>query len=137
MRELRKFIQTDAAVKSITIILLRRRTFSYGLRGRKSADLVLVNLEGAILGLMDRRQLASEEGFLAKVNLVLMLIEFAGSELETGWHKFAVKVTDRFGQVSNGEETGEIIVIRTATPAEGLEVYSYDKTQDKLILNVS
>jgi hypothetical protein len=47
-------------------------------------------LEGAILGLMDRRQLASEEGFLAKVNLVLMLIEFAGKAVS--WKRASISL---------------------------------------------
>jgi hypothetical protein len=58
-------------------------------------------------------------------------------ELETGRHKFAVKVTDRFGQVSDGEETGEITVIRSARPAEGLKVDFYDKAEDRLALCIS
>jgi len=64
-------------------------------------------------------------------------VNWESDELETGRHKFAVKITDRFGQVSNGEETGEITVIRTATPAEGLEVDSYDKAEDRLMLCIS
>jgi hypothetical protein len=64
-------------------------------------------------------------------------VSWASGELETGRHKFAVKVKDRFGQVSNPEETGEITVIRTATPAKGLEVDSYDKVEDELVLNVN
>ncbi len=64
-------------------------------------------------------------------------VSWESDELETGRHKFAVKVTDRFGQVSNGEETGEITVIRTATPAERLEVDSYDKAEDRLMLCIS
>ena len=63
-------------------------------------------------------------------------ISWESSELETGKHKFAVKVTDRFGQDSDAQETGEITVIRRATPAEGLEVGSYDKEEDRLVLSV-
>jgi hypothetical protein len=64
-------------------------------------------------------------------------VSWESDELETGQHKFAVKITDQFGQVSDGEETGEITVIRTATPAEGLEVSSYDKAEDRLMLCIS
>jgi hypothetical protein len=63
-------------------------------------------------------------------------VSWVSDELETGRHKFAVKITDRFGQVSNPEETGEITVIRTATPAKGLEVDSYDKAEDRLVLGM-
>jgi len=57
-------------------------------------------------------------------------------ELETGKHKYAVKVTDRFGQESDAQETGQITVIRRAIPVEGLEVGSYDKAEDRLVLSV-
>jgi len=63
-------------------------------------------------------------------------ISWESGELETGKHKFAVKVTDRFGQDSDAQETGQITVIRRATPAEGLEVGSYDKAEDRLVLSV-
>jgi len=63
-------------------------------------------------------------------------VSWVSGELETGRHRFAVKVTDRFGQVGNARETGEITVIRTATPAEGLEVSSYDKDEDRLVLRI-
>jgi len=61
-------------------------------------------------------------------------VKWTSSELENGRYKFAVKVTDRFGNVSCAQETDEITVIRTATPAEGLEVESYDKAEDRLVL---
>lgn len=64
-------------------------------------------------------------------------VSWVSSELDTGRHKFAVKVTDRLGQVSDGKETGEITVIRTAEPAEELEVSSYDKAEDRLMLCIS
>ena len=61
-------------------------------------------------------------------------VSWVSAELETGKHKFAAKVIDRFGQVGQTQETDEITVIRTATPARGLEVDSYDKTEDRLVL---
>ena len=63
-------------------------------------------------------------------------ISWISGELETGKHRFALKVTDQFGQASEAQETGEITVIRTAMPAEGLEVDSYDKAEDRLVLSV-
>jgi hypothetical protein len=64
-------------------------------------------------------------------------VSWVSGELETGRHKFAVKVTDRFGQVSDSQETGEITVIRMATPAKRLEVDSYDKAEDRLMLCIN
>ena len=61
-------------------------------------------------------------------------IDWVSSELETGKYRFAVKVQDRFGNVSEAQETGEVTVIRMATPAEGLEVESYNKAEDRLVL---
>ncbi len=63
-------------------------------------------------------------------------IVWVSGELKTGKHKFAAKIIDRFGQISEIQETGEITVIRTATPADGLEVSSYDKTEDRLMLSI-
>jgi len=64
-------------------------------------------------------------------------INWTSGELETGKYRFAVKVQDRFGNVSEAQETGEVTVIRTATPAEGLEVEFYDKAEDKLVFCIS
>ena len=64
-------------------------------------------------------------------------ISWVSSELETGKYWFAVKVTDRFGQASEAQETGQIMVIQAARPVEGLEVDSYDKAEDRLVLCIS
>jgi hypothetical protein len=64
-------------------------------------------------------------------------ISWESSELETGKHKFAVKITDRFGQAGDAQETDEITVIRPARPAEKLEVDSYDNAEDRLVLCIS
>lgn len=61
-------------------------------------------------------------------------IGWVSSELETGKYKFAIKVTDIFGNVSDAQETDEVIVIRTVRPAEKLEVESYNKEEDRLVL---
>ncbi len=63
-------------------------------------------------------------------------ISWVSGQLETGKYRFAVNITDRFGQVSEAQETGEITVIRTATPAEGLKVDSYDKAEDRLVMRI-
>jgi len=61
-------------------------------------------------------------------------ISWISGELETGKYRFAVKVRDRFGNVSEAQETGELTVIQAAKPADGLEVDSYDKEEDRLVL---
>jgi len=58
-------------------------------------------------------------------------------ELQTGQYKFGVKVTDRFGTTGNAQQSDEILVIRTAQPAKKLDVDSYDKEQDRLVLGVN
>ncbi len=64
-------------------------------------------------------------------------VSWVSSELETGKYRFAVKVTDRFGNESDAQETNEITVIRPATPARGLKVDSYDKAEGRLVLCIS
>jgi len=64
-------------------------------------------------------------------------ISWESGELETGKHRFAVRIMDRFAQESDAQETGDITLIRTARPAEGLDVSSYDKEEDKLVLCIS
>jgi hypothetical protein len=64
------------------------------------------------------------------------LIVWDSDELETGLYQFGVKVMDRFGNYSDTSETGEILVVRSAQPAEALEVDSYDQEQDELLLSV-
>lgn len=64
-------------------------------------------------------------------------INWISGELETGKYRFAVKITDRFGQAGDAQETDEITVIRPARPAEKLEVDSYDNAEDRLVLCIS
>ena len=64
-------------------------------------------------------------------------IEWVSKTLPAGTYKFAVKVTDRFGNQSIASQTGEVTVIPLARPAEGLEVSSYDKQTNQLVLNIS
>jgi len=64
-------------------------------------------------------------------------VDWISGELETGKYRFAVKLTDRFGKESEAQETGQITIIRTATPAEKLGVDSYDKAEDRLVLCIS
>ncbi|HIJ67793.1 MAG TPA: hypothetical protein HPP87_09570 [Planctomycetes bacterium] len=59
-------------------------------------------------------------------------MSWISGELETGKYRFAVKVQDRFGNVSEAQETDKMTVIRTAKPAQKLEVESYDKGESRL-----
>lgn len=64
------------------------------------------------------------------------LITWESCELETGPYQFGVKVMDRFGNCSGASETGDVLVIRSAQPAETFEVDSYDQEQGELLLSV-
>ena len=65
-------------------------------------------------------------------------ISWTTDELETGLYKFAVKVTDKFGNNNDNEnESEQVVVIREAQPGEKLEIDSYDNAQNKLVLNIS
>lgn len=64
-------------------------------------------------------------------------VTWESRELETGVYQFGVKVIDRFENYSGASETGEILIIRSATPAEAIEVDSYDQEREELLLRVS
>lgn len=65
------------------------------------------------------------------------LITWESRELETGLHRFAVKITDRFGNDSDAAETEQAIVIRSAECVEALGVDSYDQEHDVFVLGVN
>lgn len=58
-------------------------------------------------------------------------------ELQTGIYQFGVKVTDRLGNSSQTSESEQVLAIEEAVPAGNLEVESYDKVNNELILEVS
>ena len=58
-------------------------------------------------------------------------------ELKTGVYQFGVKVTDRLGNSSEASESEQTVVIEEALPAKCIEVESYDKANNNLVLEVS
>ena len=64
-------------------------------------------------------------------------IEWVSPVLSSGAYRFAVKVTDSAGNQSASVESGEVVVVRGAKPAENVTVSSFDKTTNQLVLSVS
>ena len=63
-------------------------------------------------------------------------IEWISEQVKVGIYKFAVKVFDEAGNESISE-TEEITVIPTAKPAVQLDISSFDKQTNQLVLSVS
>jgi hypothetical protein len=64
-------------------------------------------------------------------------IEWVSPVLSAGAYKFAVKVTNSAGNQSASGESGEVVVIPGARPAESVAISSFDKTTNQLVLSVS
>jgi len=64
-------------------------------------------------------------------------IEWVSEPLARGVYKFAAKVTDGNGNVSDATETEPQTVIPAATPAESLDIVSFDKLTNELLLSVN
>ena len=64
-------------------------------------------------------------------------IEWVSKSFGAGVYKFAVKIFDQLGNVSGAAETGEVVVIPAATPAESLSVSSFDKQANQLVLTIA
>ena len=64
-------------------------------------------------------------------------IEWVSPVLSAGAYRFAVKVTDSAGNQSASGESGEVVVIPGAKPAEHVNISSFDKTTNQLVLSVS
>jgi hypothetical protein len=62
-------------------------------------------------------------------------VEWVSPVLQAGKYKFAIKITDGRGNESNSE-TGQITVAPAAKPAERLNVTSFDRQTNTLILGV-
>ena len=65
------------------------------------------------------------------------IIKWTSPALCAGNYKFAVKVVDEAGNESNGSETGQVAVIPAPTPAEQINISSFDKQENHLVLAVS
>jgi hypothetical protein len=64
-------------------------------------------------------------------------IEWISPPLQAGVYKFAVVVIDEKGNQSSVSETESIMVTPAARPAGGLEVGSFDKQSNELILKIA
>jgi len=64
-------------------------------------------------------------------------IEWVSEPMPAGVYKFAVKVTDRQGSQSNASQTREVTVIPAARPAEQLNVSSFNKNTNQLVLEIA
>ena len=63
-------------------------------------------------------------------------IEWVSRVIQAGVYKFAVRVTDEEGNESAGSETGEVMVTPSARPAEQINVSSFDKQTNQLVLEI-
>jgi len=63
--------------------------------------------------------------------------EWVSEPLGIGIYKFSVKVTDGNGNESIGSESGDVVVIPAARPAEQGSICSFDRDTNQLVLSVS
>jgi len=63
-------------------------------------------------------------------------LTWVSPELAAGTYKFGIKIIDSQGNESNVSETDDIVVIPAAKPAEQLNIFSFDKVTNQLILNI-
>ena len=65
-------------------------------------------------------------------------IVWESCELQSGTYKFAVKITDIFGNSDEGTvESESVVLVNAAASIKELKVSNYDKTQDQLILTIN
>lgn len=64
-------------------------------------------------------------------------IEWASPPLPAGAYRFGVRVCDAAGRQSLAGESGQVVVIPGARPAEHVSVFSFDKDTNQLVLSVS
>ena len=64
-------------------------------------------------------------------------IEWISPQLQCGTYKFAVIITDETGNQSEPIETEPITVTPLPTPAENLDISSFDKQMNQLVLIIS
>jgi len=65
------------------------------------------------------------------------VFEWVSEQLSCGRYKFGIKVIDGVGNESSSIETGEIMVIPGAMPATGVDISSFDKVTNQLVLSIS
>lgn len=65
------------------------------------------------------------------------MIEWISPVLQAGVYKFAVVIFDSKGNKSSATETESITVTPSAQPAQTLEILSYDKQSNELVLKIT
>ncbi len=63
-------------------------------------------------------------------------IQWVSGELANGLYRFGVKVADAFGNESDGVESEEIVLIRTAGSVDEIAVESYDENANELVIDL-
>jgi len=65
------------------------------------------------------------------------MIKWVSPPLQAGIYKFGVKIADGIGNKSSASETEPITVIPAARPAEQVNISSFNKQTNQLVLSVS
>jgi len=64
------------------------------------------------------------------------VFEWLSPLLSSGVYRFGIRVSDEAGNESTDSETGQIVVMPAARPAEKLSVSSFDKQMNELVLRI-
>jgi hypothetical protein len=64
-------------------------------------------------------------------------LEWISPAMRAGIYKFAIKVTDEVGNDSGSSETDQIVVTPAARPAEKINISSFNKQTNQLVLGIS
>ena len=64
-------------------------------------------------------------------------LEWTSPVMEAGVYKFAIRVTDEVGNESGSNETGQVVVTPAARPAEKINISSFNKQTNQLVLGIS
>lgn len=64
-------------------------------------------------------------------------LEWTSPVMGAGVYKFAIKVTDEVGNESGSSETGQVVVTPAARPAEKINISSFNKQTNQLVLGIS
>jgi hypothetical protein len=64
-------------------------------------------------------------------------LEWTSPVVGAGVYKFAIKVTDEVGNESGSSETGQVVVTPAARPADKINISSFNKQTNQLVLGIS
>jgi hypothetical protein len=64
-------------------------------------------------------------------------LEWISPAMRAGIYKFAIKVTDEVGNESGSSETDQVVVTPAARPAEKINISSFNKQTNQLVLGIS